>query len=219
MSRVQGAPGAAAAGGGARADAAVPHEAGTVDHSREWALSGPAVLRHSLAMLARPALASPPFPARALLRGAALAAALLLCALAFAGAALADPARARVAAPEGVAVGGYDPVAYFVDGSAVPGRPDIALRWRGVRWHFATAAHRSAFEADPMSFAPQFGGYCAISIGTGQPVAADPRHWAIVDGRLYLAQNAAHLSRILADPQATLAQARQNWPRRGAAAD
>lgn len=139
---------------------------------------------------------------------------LLLC---WAVPALGDTHR-RLVAPQGVAVGGFDPVAYFAEGRAQPGAPDIALRWRGVRWHFATPAHRAAFEANPKAYLPQFGGFCALSVAQGRPVPADPEHWAVIDGRLYMAEGAAELARFMTDPQGMLRAARSNWPPRRAEA-
>ncbi len=124
----------------------------------------------------------------------------------------ADP-QARLVALDGVAVAGFDPVAFFVDGRALSGQPEIALRWRGVRWHFASPGHRAAFEADPHAYAPQFGGYCALSVARGRPVPADPRYWAIMDGRLYLAEGPGPLALLLASPAETVHAAQQNWPR------
>lgn len=152
-------------------------------------------------------------PTRAPLWPAALA----LLALMLAGLpAMADGHR-RLAAPQGVAVGGYDPVAYFTDGRAEPGAPEIALRWRGVRWHFASPAHRSAFEANPKAYLPQFGGFCALSVALGSPVPASPEHFVLIDGRLYLAEGAAALTRLLDAPQDMLQAARANWPPRAMA--
>lgn len=108
---------------------------------------------------------------------------LALCA----GAAL--PAAADTAqfyAPGGVAIGGYDPVAYFSDGQAILGRDEYRVKWRGVIWMFASAEHREAFEMDPAAFAPQYGGYCAVAASEGRAVPSDPRAFAVQDGRLYL---------------------------------
>lgn len=127
--------------------------------------------------------------------------------------AAAEQHRLQLAAQEGVAVAGFDPVAYFEAGQALAGRPEIALRWRGVRWHFASPAHLAAFEANPHAFAPQFGGYCAVSIARGRPVPADPRNWVIVEGQLYLAEGPGQLALLLADPNAVLQAAQANWSR------
>ncbi|WP_201157607.1 YHS domain-containing (seleno)protein [Rhodobaculum claviforme] len=117
----------------------------------------------------------------------------------------------RHAAEGGVAVGGHDPVAFFNDGTAVPGDPAIALRWRGVRWHFATPAHRAAFEANPKAFAPAFGGHCPVSVAEGAPRPGDPRHWIIHEQRLFLLAGDGAAHRLREAPQELLAQARARW--------
>ena len=102
----------------------------------------------------------------------------------------------RIAAPGGVALGGFDPVAYFASGAALAGDPGIALRWRGVRWHFSSPAHRTAFEANPKAYLPEFGGHCPVSVADGDPRPADPRLWAIIEGRLYVAAEPDALDRL-----------------------
>lgn len=145
-------------------------------------------------------------------RGARLwRAALLSLAL---GLGLAGPLAAGdgPAASGGVALQGHDPVAYFRRGAAVPGRPEFRLRWRGRVWQFASAEHRNAFEANPRAFLPQFGGHCALSVARGRPVQGDPRHWAVVDGRLYLAERDAALAELMRDPTAVLGEGHRRWP-------
>ncbi len=60
-----------------------------------------------------------------------------------------------------LAVSGYDPVAYFVEGRPVEGRKAFEFEWNGATWRFANANNLAAFKADPEKFAPQYGGYCA----------------------------------------------------------
>ncbi len=103
------------------------------------------------------------------------------------------PIGARAAAPEiftglvkGVAVGGYDPVAYFTDHKPVPGKADITYSWKGATWQFASARNRDAFKASPAKYAPQYGGYCAYAVAQGATAKGDPKSWTVVDGKLYL---------------------------------
>jgi YHS domain-containing protein len=86
----------------------------------------------------------------------------------------------------GVAIQGYDPVAYFIDGQAVKGSDAFSYEWLGATWHFASAEHRDQFSADPVSYAPQYGGYCSDGMADGMTTGADPEAWRIVDGKLYL---------------------------------
>jgi YHS domain-containing protein len=85
-----------------------------------------------------------------------------------------------------IAIYAYDPVAYFTDGQAVKGSNEFAYTWLGATWYFASAEHRALFVVDPVKYAPQYGGYCAVGMIGGQPSGANPENWRIVDGKLYL---------------------------------
>ena len=85
-----------------------------------------------------------------------------------------------------LAIKGYDPVAYFTVGKAVPGLPDIEYEWDEHRYRFSSAANRELFAADPVRYAPQFGNYCAMALSKGEIVIADPENWLISDGKLYV---------------------------------
>lgn len=86
----------------------------------------------------------------------------------------------------GVAIQGYDPVAYFTMGKAVKGTKEFTHEWLDVTWHFANSEHRDMFAADSIKYAPQHGGFCSASVMDGEQNKTDPEAWRIVDGRLYL---------------------------------
>lgn len=86
----------------------------------------------------------------------------------------------------GLAIKGYDPVAYFTDGRPVEGTSDFEHEWNGATWRFASAAHRDLFAADPGKYAPQYGGYCAWAVSQNKKAPIDPEAWRIVEGKLYL---------------------------------
>lgn len=112
----------------------------------------------------------------------------------------------------GVAIEGYDPVAYFTDGKAVPGDPAISSQHEGAIYQFASADHKAMFDKDPRRYVPQFGGYCAYaaSINTISPI--DPRYWEIVDGRLILQHNQKAWDLWHKDAGNHLVKADANWP-------
>jgi hypothetical protein len=140
--------------------------------------------------------------------------ALLVAAVAAGVAALAaSPAAARVNEQGGAAIGGTDPVAYFHEGRPVAGRPDIACRWNGATWRFASAANRDVFAADPARYAPAFGGFCAYAVARGYTATIDPRAWRIVDSRLYLNYDLRTRSLWERDIPGEIARAETNWPR------
>jgi len=126
----------------------------------------------------------------------------VLIATSGAGKAQADGVRSA-----GVALMGYDSVAYFHQNEALPGAGNIALRWRGLVWHFASPENRAAFEANPRAFVPQFGGLCPEALMRGEAVQGDPRHWTIRDGKLYFSQSAEALRRFTAEADRILPEA------------
>jgi hypothetical protein len=90
------------------------------------------------------------------------------------------------AAPAALAIRGYDPVAYFTLGRAVPGLATHEYVWDEQVWRFASVAHRDRFAADPIRYAPQFANFCAVALARGEVQEANPEYWLISDGKLYL---------------------------------
>jgi YHS domain-containing protein len=91
---------------------------------------------------------------------------------------------------KGVAIKGYDAVAYFTDSKPVEGKSDIAYKWKGAKWHFISAEHRDMFKADPEKYAPQYGGFCAFGVcKKNAKFPTDPTAWKIIEGKLYLNYN------------------------------
>jgi YHS domain-containing protein len=113
----------------------------------------------------------------------------------------------------GVAVGGYDPVAYFTEGKPVPGLKEITLEHQGVTWRFASEANRDAFRADPAKYAPQYGGYCAWAVSEGYTAKGDPNAWRIVDGKLYLNYDASVQRTWEKNITGHIAKGDANWPK------
>ncbi|MBW8782226.1 MAG: YHS domain protein [Verrucomicrobia bacterium] len=113
----------------------------------------------------------------------------------------------------GVAIKGYDPVAYFTDAKPVKGDSDFSFNWNGAEWRFASAAHRDAFKADPVKYAPQYGGYCAWAVSRGYTAGIDPEAWKIVNGRLYLNYSLKVQAQWSADIPGNIAKAEENWPK------
>jgi hypothetical protein len=86
-----------------------------------------------------------------------------------------------------VAIEGFDTVAYFTEGTARKGSPDITTEWQGATWQFASAENRDLFIKDPAAYAPQFGGLCTEGVAFGEiTVNLTPESFAIVDGKLYM---------------------------------
>lgn len=91
---------------------------------------------------------------------------------------------------DGVAISGYDPVAYFTMNKAVRGNKDFSVIDNGVTYYFSSASDRDAFKKSPSHYEPQYGGWCAYAMGKeGTKVEVDPETFKILDGKLFLFYN------------------------------
>lgn len=142
--------------------------------------------------------------------GAALAA--LVAVLAAAPAAAASAWQPVVVDPAtGLAIYGYDPVAYFVDGTAQPGKPEHEALWQGATWRFVNQGNMAAFLDHPEVYGPAFGGYGALSVARGLTTAGKPIYFALHKGRLYFFYSTANRHIWLESPDAFVEQASRNW--------
>lgn len=112
----------------------------------------------------------------------------------------------------GVAIEGYDPVAYFTDGRPVEGSKQFTHEWGGATWRFASAEHRDAFAAEPEKYAPRYGGYCAWAVANGYTASIDPEAWTIHEGRLYLNYDKEIQAKWSLDIPGNVAKGDANWP-------
>lgn len=113
---------------------------------------------------------------------------------------------------QGVALQGYDPVAFFSDGRPAKGDPSITTRHAGATYWFATPENKATFEAAPERYTPAFGGYCAYGASNGYTAKVEIDTWQIVDGRLLLNYNKSIRKKFDADRAAYLRKADANWP-------
>ena len=86
----------------------------------------------------------------------------------------------------GLAVHGYDVVAYFRDAAPTQGVSRFATVYKGATYRFASQGNLDEFKANPARYEPAYGGYCAYGVALGGKFDGDPRYWKIVDGKLYL---------------------------------
>ncbi|WP_024515168.1 YHS domain-containing (seleno)protein [Bradyrhizobium sp. Tv2a-2] len=112
----------------------------------------------------------------------------------------------------GLAIDGFDPVAYFVDGAPVAGLRQFEAWKDGVVWRFHNEGNRASFLAHPEVYGPQFGGYDPVDVARGVTVAGNPLFWVVAGERLYLFGFEANRDAFAADPQGFLAKARTRWP-------
>jgi YHS domain-containing protein len=112
----------------------------------------------------------------------------------------------------GTAIQGFDAVAYFTENKAVQGDARYQSMYQGAIYHFASAAHKAAFDADPANYAPAYGGYCGYAASINRLSPISPEWFQILDGRLVLQHNQKAFDLWNADLPANVAKADVNWP-------
>ena len=112
----------------------------------------------------------------------------------------------------GLAIEGFDPVAYFTDASAERGVPEYEATEAGAVWRFRNASNRAAFVAHPDIYGPQFGGYDPIDLARDVTFSGNPRFWMVTGQRLYLFGREENREAFAADPARFLAEALAHWP-------
>jgi len=112
----------------------------------------------------------------------------------------------------GIALYGFDPVSYFIDGGARVGSESFELSFDRLTWRFRSEANRAAFRAEPDAFVPRFGGYDPVALIRNAPVAGHPAIFAVHDGRLYLFHRPENRAAFVADPAGSVEAARTAWP-------
>jgi YHS domain-containing protein len=114
---------------------------------------------------------------------------------------------------KGVALGGYDPVAYFTDGAPKKGDAKIEATFNGALYRFVSQDNRAIFEKDPTKYAPAYGGFCGYAASIGKVRPADPLIWSIVDGQLIVQHTKGADELWKKDVSGNKAKADKYWPR------
>jgi hypothetical protein len=136
------------------------------------------------------------------------------------GSSLVLPSRTHAAVTEqvvtdkqtGLAIGGYDPVAYFSNGAPALGVPEIEYQYAGAAWRFRNQGNRAAFAEDPEVYMPSFGGYDPVALVRGVALPGNPLVWFIVGNSLYLFFNLEARDAFAADVKTVIAAAEAKWP-------
>jgi len=113
---------------------------------------------------------------------------------------------------QGVGIQGYDPVAFFTQNRLVKGRPEFESKYNGVRYLFASAEDKAAFDANPAKYEPQFGGFCAYAASQNHTAPVKIEAFQIVNGRLLMQYDLGVRNKFNKDTQGNLQKADKNWP-------
>jgi YHS domain-containing protein len=118
----------------------------------------------------------------------------------------------EVFSTEAGAIQGYDPVAFFKEGKAIPGKKEFTWSWSGADWYFSSAENLSSFQTEPARYAPQYGGYCAYGTAAGHKSPTQPETWTIVNDKLYFNYNPQVKKLWNKNQVGLIKQADKNWP-------
>lgn len=113
---------------------------------------------------------------------------------------------------DGLAIEGYDPVAYFTDNKPVKGSAKFNSEYEGAKYLFASTGHKATFDANPAKYAPAYGGYCGYAASINRLSPISPEWFQILDGRLVLQHNKKAFDKWNTDLQGNLVKADANWP-------
>lgn len=114
---------------------------------------------------------------------------------------------------EGLAIQGYDPVAFFTVKAPIKGSPEFVSQFHGATYRFHSAKNKAAFDADPAKYEPRFGGFCAFGVSKGKLVEIDVNAFQIVDGTLLLQYSPGVRDEFNQDSAGNLKKAEANWPK------
>ena len=112
----------------------------------------------------------------------------------------------------GLAIDGFDPVAYFVEAAPKEGRAELEFRSDGATWRFHNEGNRSAFAAAPEVYTPRFGGHDPMALAHGAATPGHPALWLIAEQRLYLFYSAEARAAFARDPDTAIEAAERHWP-------
>lgn len=115
----------------------------------------------------------------------------------------------------GVAIKGYDPVAYFTANDAMKGKARFSADYNGATYHFTSAANRDVFLAEPAKYTPKYGGFCAYAVSQGYTAPVDPKAFSVVDGALYLNYSLSVRKIWSQDIPGNIEKGDANWPKIG----
>jgi YHS domain-containing protein len=123
------------------------------------------------------------------------------------------PLAAEAAPGTGKRLGlsGYDPVSYFIDGHPEKGSAEYQASYDDAIYWFKSPEHRATFVADPDHYAPQFQGFCTVSLSRGAKYEADPEAWVIADGKLYVFGSKEAVPMFRAQTASVIEKATDNW--------
>jgi len=120
--------------------------------------------------------------------------------------------KSEVYAPNGKAIKGYDPVAFFTNSKPVMGVDSLSYSWNGATWLFSNRQNLQRFKAQPAKYAPQYGGYCAYGTAQGHKASIEIDTWTVLNDKLYFNYNQKVKEMWVKDEPGYIQKADKQWP-------
>jgi YHS domain-containing protein len=114
----------------------------------------------------------------------------------------------------GIAIQGYDPVAYFENSKAIKGKKEITATFQDATYYFSSKKNKATFLKNPNHFIPQYGGYCAYGMSFDHDAPIDPKSFAIIDNKLFLNYSSEVNELWLKELADRMKLANKNWLKR-----
>ncbi len=112
---------------------------------------------------------------------------------------------------DGIAIRGYDPVAYFTEKTPVEGKKEFSFTWQGTEWRFKNEANLATFKSTPEKYVPQYGGWCAYGVSQNHKSPTDPSAFTILNDKLYLNYSPKVKEIWTKDTKGFIEKAETNW--------
>jgi len=114
---------------------------------------------------------------------------------------------------EGVAMDGFDVVAYFSERAPAKGLAEFAVEYNGATWIFSSQAHADLFRTNPSLYAPKNNGWCSYAVSEGYGAEVDFVHgWAVINNALYLNWSESVRDTFVAEKEKRVPTSEHNWP-------
>ncbi len=114
---------------------------------------------------------------------------------------------------DGIALSGYDPVAFFIDKKPILGQPEIKSVNRNAIYVFSSKENKIKFDKAFDNYLPQNGGFCTVSASMGKVRKIQINTWSLVDNKLYLQRNQKAKGMWDKDPQKYIKGSSEKWPK------
>jgi YHS domain-containing protein len=119
--------------------------------------------------------------------------------------------KSEIFEKDGMAIKGYDVVAFHTEAKAMKGNEKFTYNWKDTNWLFENQVNLDMFKKNPEKYAPQYGGYCAYGTADGHKAPTETDTWTVKDNKLYFNYNKKVQEMWSKDMPGYIEKADKNW--------